>query len=99
QAEILSPPRSSLLPDSQGDGKDRTGHGSARTSSRIWPNQARGCGISRHGPQKRPKWTIETPSEKIKTTYTPPSCVRFFGLGLFTQPRDGANGGPLCVHI
>jgi len=55
------------------------------------PNHARGCVKSRPRWKNRSKSTIETLSEKIKTIYRSSSCVGFFSLGLFTQPRAAAN--------
>ena len=52
--------------------------------------------------KNRSKRTIETPSEKIKTIYMSFSCVRFFALGVFTQPLDWLDlpsSGFMCAVL
>ena len=65
-----------------------------RSCHAMPPNQTRGCVKSPPEMKNRSKRTIETPSEKIKTIYRSFSCVRFFALGVFTQPRAGADCEP-----
>src|SRR6266487_4573905 len=54
---------------------------------------SRGCVKSHCDAQNRSKKTIETLSRKIKTSYRSSLCVRFFALGLITQPRDWLDRG------
>ena len=59
------------------------------------PNKSRGCVKSPPEVKNRSKRTMGPTSEKIKTIYRSFSCVSFFALGGFTQPRAGANRWPL----